>query len=127
MLAPLEREDKNDVSICIMQAYLKALKFRSYIHNLCKLVIETVLIKQLAMVQFNLNLTEHVCSIGLTQHVFHFTSMQACMHVHTKLIMSNLLCKSIVYALDMCTTVCRCTRTCQKCKRQIWITCACKL
>ena len=45
MLAPLEREDKNDASICIMQAYLKALKFRSYIHNLCELVIETVLIK----------------------------------------------------------------------------------
>ena len=45
MLAPLEREDKNDVSICIMQAYLKALKFRSYIHNLYELVIETVLIK----------------------------------------------------------------------------------
>ena len=45
MLAPLEREDKNDVSICIMQAYLKALKFRSYIRNLYELVIETVLIK----------------------------------------------------------------------------------
>ena len=58
MLAPLEREDKNDVSICIMQAYLKALKFRSYIHNL--------------------NLTEHACSKGLTRHVFHFTRMQAC-------------------------------------------------
>ena len=34
MQAPLERGDKNDVFICIMQANLKALKFRSYIHNL---------------------------------------------------------------------------------------------
>ena len=29
-------------------------------------------------VQLNLNLTEHVCSKGLTQHVFHFTCTQAC-------------------------------------------------
>ena len=29
-------------------------------------------------VQLNLNLTAHACSKGTTQHVFHFTHMQAC-------------------------------------------------
>ena len=30
-------------------------------------------------VQLNLNLTEHACSKGMTQHVFHFARVQAFM------------------------------------------------
>ena len=33
---------------------------------------------EIIMVQLNLNLTEHVCSMGTTRHVFYFTHTQAC-------------------------------------------------
>ena len=53
------------------------------------------------MVQLNLNLTEHACSKGTTRHIFYFTRCKPA--VHARLVTSNLLCKALVYALDMCT------------------------
>ena len=50
------------------------------------------------MVQLNLNLTEHMCSKGTTQHVCFSFHMQ-----HARLVMSNLQCKTLVYILDVCT------------------------
>ena len=52
------------------------------------------------MVQLNLNLTEHSCSKDMTCFSFH---TRASLCVHARLVMSNLLCKALVYALDVCT------------------------
>ena len=44
------------------------------------------------------------------------------MRMHARLMTSNLLFKALVYTLDVCMTVCRCTCVCQERTRQIWIT-----
>ena len=65
------------------------------------------------------SLTEHTCSIhGLDMIRFSFC-MHASMRVHARLMTSNLPCKTLVYTLDMCTTVSRCTLACQECTCQI--------
>ena len=47
-------------------------------------------------------------------------------HVHARLIRLNLPYNALVYALNVCMTVCRHTCACQECTLQLWITCACK-
>ena len=51
-------------------------------------------------IQLNLNLTENACSKDTTHFSFH---TRASLHVHARLVTSNLLCKALVYALDACT------------------------
>ena len=65
------------------------------------------------------SLIEHVCTMGSTQQVFHFTHM----HVNARLMTSNISFKALVYALEVCMTVCRCIHACQECTCQIWIMC----
>ena len=77
-----------------------------------------------SMVYLNLNLTEHVCSMG-SKHFSFYTL--ASMHVPARLMTSNLSFNTLVYALNRFATVCRHTRACQECTYQIWITHACKL
>ena len=69
-----------------------------------------------ATAQFKLERTCVQHGLDTTHFSFH---THASMHVHARLMTSNLLCKALVYALDMCTTVCRCMRACQECTRQI--------
>ena len=40
------------------------------------------------------------------------------MRVHARLMMPNLSFKALMYALDVCMTVCRRTRACQECTLQ---------
>ena len=60
-------------------------------------------------VQLNLNLIEHACSMGSTPHIF---ILNACKHAcalkidDAKAIVSSSFVP-LVYALDMCTTICR--------------------
>ena len=54
------------------------------------------------MVQLNLNLTEHVCGKGMARHIFLFHTHES-LCVHARLVTSNLPCKALVYALDLCT------------------------
>ena len=70
------------------------------------------------MVQLNLNLTEHLCGMAL----FSFLTY-ASIHIHARLMTSNLPFRALVYTSDVCTTVCRCKRACQECIHQIWIVC----
>ena len=60
-------------------------------------------------------------SFGLDMTHFSFYTC-ASMHVHG-LMMSNLSFKTLMYALDVCMTVCRQTYVCQEDTCQIWITC----
>ena len=62
-------------------------------------------------------LTEHACVM-----VFLFC-MYASIHVHTRLMMLNLSFRALMYTLDVCTIVCRCTGAFQECTCQIWIVC----
>ena len=53
------------------------------------------------MVQVNLKLTEYVCGLNLTRHVFH---LQTCKHAFTATLMTlNLSFNAPVYTLDVCT------------------------
>ena len=57
--------------------------------------------------QFKIDRTRMRHGLDTTHFSFY---MHASMRVHARLMTSNLLCKSLVYALDMCTTVCRSMR-----------------
>ena len=74
--------------------------------------------------QFTLDRTHVQYGLDMTRFSF---LMCASMHVDARLMTSNLPCKALVYALDVCVTVCRCTHACQECTCQIWIMRACKL
>ena len=54
--------------------------------------------------------------------------MRASMRVHAGLMISNLSFKALVYALDVCTTVCRCTCACQEntCQFELCVHANCK-
>ena len=54
--------------------------------------------------QFKLDSTLVQHGLDMTHFSFH---THASMCVHTRLMTSNLPCKALVYALDVCTTVCR--------------------
>ena len=70
-----------------------------------------VINKKYGTAQFKLDRTQVQHVLDTTHFSFH---TRASIHVHARLMMSNLLCKALVYTRDMCTTVCRCTRVCQE-------------
>ena len=59
---------------------------------------------------------------GLNTTHFSFYT-HASMRVHARLMTSNLSFKALMYALDMCKIVCRCTHACQEHTYQSWIVC----
>ena len=91
----------------------------TYIHTYIYTYVHTY-----GIAQFKLDRTHVQHGLNTTCFSFH---MGASMHVHARLMMSNLPCIALVYTLDMCTTVCRYMCVCQESTCQIWITCACKL
>ena len=56
-----------------------------------------------------------------TAHISFYMHISMC--VHARLMMSNLLFGSLLYALDVCTIICKCTCACQERTHQIWIVC----
>ena len=49
-------------------------------------------------------LVQHTCTARARHDMTHFSNhKRASLRVHTRLVMSNLPCKALVYALDMCT------------------------
>ena len=79
-----------------------------------------VVLTIVATAQFKLDRT--CVQQGLDTTCLSFYTCES-MHLYTKLMMSNLLFGILVYALDVCTIVCKCMHACQECKHQIWIAC----
>ena len=82
----------------------------------CTIVVHDMV----ATAQFKLDRTR--VQHGLNMTCFTFCT-HASMRVHARLMTSNLSFRALVYTLDVCTTVCRCTCPCQECTHQIWIMC----
>ena len=111
-----------DQSFNIMQKLRHHLK-QCHMMNNFSFIFHNHILKY-SIAQFKLDKTCVQHGLNATRFSFHTC---ASMHVHTRLMTSNLPCIALVYTLDVCTTVCKCMRACQECTSKIWIMLACKL
>ena len=67
------------------------------------IAIPIIYVATYGTVQFKLDITWMWLGLDMIHFSFY---MCACMHVHARLMRSNLLFKALVYALNLCMTVC---------------------